>query len=171
LSALLELADEEFYSLKCEQQALAAQRTAEVKAGDLSAKLDALSIDAYIDSKIPEIFGVDFQSWYFPNNEDEEDQSEAAEYRQELLTLLNILSIKTISDLDKALGTDWKKVREELETLAEALSAGNFIASYIYDVFHALVILHADDLPEEFAQQFSASYLTAINQVRNYLSK
>lgn len=163
LSALFELADQEFSSITIAQKKLADQRAEEVRRGDLSAKLDAESLDAYLDSKFEDdIRNVARTGEWWHGDEVITDFS-PVESRSALLELLNSLSIGTVEELNRLIGDD---VQADIRTLSDQLWSANIGARDIYDVFHALVLLHSARYPPIHNYAYYDRYIEAIASAR-----
>jgi ppGpp synthetase/RelA/SpoT-type nucleotidyltranferase len=130
LSALFELADEQFSGLRDDRARIEAEYAADVRKGRLDLPLDEASLAVYLDdSGKRDVIGkmiTDTGGKIYPH-----DERALAKDRRDLLKLLNIIEISTISQLDDYLagnilmvpvaGTDlFRKVG--LESVEDALT-------------------------------------------------
>jgi putative GTP pyrophosphokinase len=105
LSALFELADEQFSELRDDRARIEAEYAADVRGGHLDLPIDEASVAAYLDDSgkhdvIGTMVTVTGGKIYG------HDERALAKDRRDLLKLLNILAISTISQLDDYLSTN-----------------------------------------------------------------
>lgn len=102
LSALLELADEEFLSIKNETQKLSSEIESSLDSGNLEIEINILSLTSYlednktIDSIISEAINLGFLKESITNKDEEYD----AFFYGRLLRVISLSTLKTIKDLD-----------------------------------------------------------------------
>lgn len=104
LSALFEIADDEFFSLKRESRVLANQISEQLSAGDQQIALHQLSISKYVENsstlhrlcEIAEAAGFRFES----EHDDPDNDSETI---SEIIQLAGVVGVRTIAELEHVL--------------------------------------------------------------------
>jgi GTP pyrophosphokinase len=135
LSALFELADEEFSSIKAHRSELLANRSHDVERGDFSAILNDISFTAYVKNIQSNLFQVSR-----PHMNQITDGFGKSDVRI-ALGLLHSLGIRTIDDLNRVIGDDWKKVNKEIDALDRRWTLANGI--HITTTHYAIALLVA----------------------------
>ncbi|MCK4476216.1 MAG: hypothetical protein KAU16_05765 [Methanophagales archaeon] len=173
LSALLELADEEFSNLRKRTKEVEEHYSQELKKGKLDIELDLSSLDVYIEStkqdlkwmKIAEEVGYSRFQDKLP--EIEEDRLQSA--KSVLLTNLWSIGIKTINELDEILESASKWGEAVLARFSKMLSdEGITLQANPYEVI-LFIVLYArgEVVTDEFLKQtgIRADVLAAIREV------
>lgn len=111
LSALFELADEEFSAIRNRRQELLEDRRNDVEDGNLSAKLDDISLAAYLKSIQSNIL-TGSRAHLKPVENSSEDYGAFI-----ALSQLRELDITTIDELNETIGNDWHRTCRELDMI------------------------------------------------------
>ena len=110
LSALFELADEEFSAIRERRLELLSERSHDLATGNLTAKIDDISVHAYLKSIEPALrVGSD-------NLLTKIGDTPKASTRA-LLSAAQGFNIRTIGDLENEIGDDWDEINRKLTVL------------------------------------------------------
>lgn len=158
LSALLELADDEFVDIRLAREGIERQYDREVERGNLDLEIDESSLDSYIrESSLEEKISALARAAGSPQRRNE-DPARAEERRQEkmsdLLSVLRTLGIDRISQFDERLDGLWDAIPAFMATVNEQYQTA--MRRPIADValnWLVLILFWADEVgPEKFAQ-------------------
>jgi putative GTP pyrophosphokinase len=165
LSALLELADDEFVDIRTAREAIEQQYDREVERGNLELDVDESSLDIYLrESGAGERISKLAREAGSPTAEakeahwDEETADLADEWRQtktrDLLTVLKDIGIGRISELDETLDGLWKSIPSFMKVVNEGYADDDGLPiSAVPETWLILVLLRSMEAPPE---QFSA---------------
>jgi ppGpp synthetase/RelA/SpoT-type nucleotidyltranferase len=151
LAGLLELADEEFESVRKQHEIIATNATEAVKSGRLALALDATSIQGYVmlSSRVPPMRAAvkraGFQISRVTKNET----------TSQLIRLARLLGIRTLEDFDAALA----RIEPVQQAYFETLRSGNPRTWTASESFFMMLIL-----PLAFQQEVTAAMLMRIFQ-------
>nr|WP_299167244.1 hypothetical protein [uncultured Allomuricauda sp.] len=142
LSALLELADEQFLSIKNATSKLNFEIEDSIEKGELNIEFNNLSLHSYIkdNSKISSIVGQAIDIGYLEDPEiglSIEDTYEV--FYTRLIATLNESSLENIKDLDNFLDNNKKVVKEKLNTFLKLFNSTN--DSEIYAVATDILLI------------------------------
>lgn len=146
LSALLEIADEQFYNLKLQTEILNKKYNESISEGELNIELNLNSLNAYLDSVKPQLkwqkIAEEVGYSKMPQNlylEELNTENENA-FRRELLKLLVKVETKNISELDGMI-TKVEEGKLFLQKLKEsAFKKGIDPSACPYDIIELLII-------------------------------
>lgn len=121
LSALFELADEQFSSLRQASRAVEDSYARQLGAGNLGIPLDVQALDAYLDHSgaLESLSDQMRKAGFQPATEEDTGASRAKRDRKDLLTSLFLVRSDTISDLDVIVRDD-KWIQAMLPRLSDA---------------------------------------------------
>lgn len=155
LSALLELGDEEFSSLRDATDDLDREYLREIAKGHLDLDVDAASLSAYIDDRkvadtwIPIAVGAGFAEPSRDNNIEERD-------KRDLLLAIQRVGIKTIAELDRVL-TEAERSwgGDVLARILEASRDAGFTGVYAANPFDVVthIVLYSRNADPEVAAE------------------
>ena len=115
LSALLELADEQFLSIKNETETLQNEIVSSIDNGNLKIEINVLSIESFFNAnpKVDRIIEIASNCGYKTDEEEIDNSPETHQYfLNRLINVINKSSIKSIEDLDKLLSSNTKKIEK-----------------------------------------------------------
>ncbi|VXB96223.1 putative Region found in RelA / SpoT s family protein [Flavobacterium sp. 9R] len=158
LSALLELADEQFLSIKKETENLQNDIDTSIDSGNLKIEINLLSVDSFLNAnpKVDKIIEIALKCGY---KEDEDEINYTTDTDQyflnRLINVINKSSIKSIEDLDKLLDSDSDKIEKaffEFLNLFKTKTKDDF-HTIGTDLIAILIIMLDDNI--DFSNQIS----------------
>lgn len=161
LSAIFELADDQFSQLRREHAELAESYSESVRGGDLDIALDATSLGAYLDSTERLEAILEFArglGWHI--RERSEDPDRADRYRKNLGRTVQLLGVETVGELDRRLA-DPAWYESALRRLAAVLKTDALfpLNDFPDDLLSSLLLVDsdvsADDMAEVYAQRYA----------------
>lgn len=175
LSALLELADEQFAALRDRSAMIAEHYKADVAKGDLDLPLDVSSLDAFFQEL------GDLASWeqmgigigMRPNKAELEVSRNDALAR--LLQILQAAKVKTVGELKSLLEAARAGARQDLEVFHRHAQThgGKFMATPLDIVAIILLLALRNQLPDlpQFSPNFREPFMTALKVIYKNRSK
>jgi putative GTP pyrophosphokinase len=115
LSALLELADEQFLSIKSETENLQNDIDTSIDNGNLKIEINLLSVDSFLNGnpKMEKIIEIASNCGYKEEEDVDDYGPDTYHYfLKRLISIINKSSIKSIEDLDKLLDSDTEKIKK-----------------------------------------------------------
>lgn len=123
LSALFELADDQFSDLRRASEALLSRYSQNVRRGNLDLELDASSLNAYLSLTpwLERIVDLALQAGWSVNAPEDVEDSEVELDKRDLLNLTKQAGLTDIAGLDRILSADEEHLKHQFETLGRAL--------------------------------------------------
>jgi ppGpp synthetase/RelA/SpoT-type nucleotidyltranferase len=159
LSALFELADEQFSLLREESRTISAAYTTQIAQHNYALNVDAASLEAYLAARnfAAELAGVDRSelTQLSASRIDNPTESTRQENRKDLLGLLQALGVESIQQLDQLLAT--ADLERDIRLLDAEMAAQRITPSSVEDLLAALVVMRLPQ-PHEQASSLVPEY-------------
>jgi ppGpp synthetase/RelA/SpoT-type nucleotidyltranferase len=162
LSALFELADEQFSEIRDQMQEVDTEYRTSVGQGDLGIPLDATSLSAYLSlSKKAEAAFAVMRDLGFTDNDIDDDRR--SRDKSDLLAALNDYGMKSLVDLDAFLGK-----KKDIERLGKALFEVKeaFINVSPEDWINQLIVVAKDESDEPGAAYYNEKAVDGFRRAR-----
>jgi ppGpp synthetase/RelA/SpoT-type nucleotidyltranferase len=158
LSALLELADEQFLSIKKETESLQNDIDTSIDSGNLKIEINALSLESFLNSnlKVDKIIEIASNCGYMTDEEENDYGPETYQYFiQRLITIINKSSIKSIEDLDKLLNSDTDKIKKAFIDFLKVFKTKTTSEFYTVDTDLISILIIMLDKEKDFSNNIS----------------
>jgi len=145
LSALLELADEEFLSIKNQTQQLHSEIGSSIEKGNLEIEFNSISVLSYIDDNnlIDDIVKMAIDLGYNQITNDIFNDVSRGDYITRLVATLDNSSLNSIRELDNFLNSNFQSIKGKLKSLKEVFYdiSDNEIFAIKSDLIMILLVL------------------------------
>jgi ppGpp synthetase/RelA/SpoT-type nucleotidyltranferase len=167
LSALFEIADEQFSVLRTERASVDRRYAEAIAENNFELAVDAASIEAYLDdqdfeSRIVQVVGPD---WEWINLVFVTNPPQPEEDRHDLLKIIDSVGISTIKELHEILDRQGN-LASDLVLLDKEMTKVDIIAVSVDDVVGALILLRTKNFPENPVLGCSSEYWATLKTAR-----
>lgn len=170
LSALLELADEEFSQIRNIIENVEQQYSSQVNRGFLELELDLSSLNAYLTAGVADEWREKAKQAGFAKSSIKDPQAGPSE----LLDVLQTAGFRTIQEVDNFLSAQKKKGVETLVQLRKRMTMGDFVPIAVPSDAIAFLLFYENklrDLKKVDLERLTDKYVSSIERVLVELSK